>query len=289
MHASAGVGGRVPGEYAAHEKAAQSAVCDWQVPVGPPGDNRAGNMTDCHRGGWARWRDTVVGESRRTWPIRIEAGQRVGRRTGRVQAGVQTTGIRTRWCGIRLPVLVIVATVLSVACSTLTPSACRATANPARLQTTGPTADVPAGGAVGTPGPTWPAGEHGRSGNAGPAQGPPTLQALATGYPLPVPLPTITPAPADYVPPPTVSRPSMATIMPVEPVPSVQADEDGVPSPRTWLYVGFGVSLLLLAGGLAALGRLGRGEGDPSEYLRVQDGGPLTRENRPPGQDQGTG
>jgi hypothetical protein len=81
----------------------------------------------------------------------------------------------------------------------------------------------------------------------------------------------------------------MATIMPVEPVPSVQADEDGVPSPRTWLYVGFGVSLLLLAGGLAALGRLGRGEGEPAEYLRVQDGGPLTRENRPPGQDQGTG
>ena len=87
-------------------------------------------------------------------------------------------------------------------------------------------------------------------------------RSLQAGYPPPPPeMPSVTPPPAEYVPPPTVRPFQLATMTPSpgerpssgEPESPLTPD----PSPRFGLYAGFGVSLLILIAGLAGMLRYG--------------------------------
>lgn len=95
-----------------------------------------------------------------------------------------------------------------------------------------------------------------------------TDRPLQEGYPPPPPeIPSVTPPPAEYVPPPTVRPFQLATMTPGpgerpssgEPESPLTAD----PSPRFGLYAGFGVSLLILIAGLAGMLRYGWHKGSP--------------------------
>lgn len=82
--------------------------------------------------------------------------------------------------------------------------------------------------------------------------------AMPTGYPPPVELPSATPFPADYVPPPTARPYQLATMTPSLPAPLPLATNQEVPvtedsSPRNWLCAGFMVSMLALCAVVAIL------------------------------------
>jgi len=90
----------------------------------------------------------------------------------------------------------------------------------------------------------------------------PTTQS---GYPPPPTIPSITPLSTDYVPPPTVRAwrgpLQLATMTPSPTAPLPAADAESTPpadtSPRLWLYLGFGLSLLILVVGVLGMLRYG--------------------------------
>ena len=95
------------------------------------------------------------------------------------------------------------------------------------------------------------------------------------------------PFPADYVPPPTVRPAQLVTMTPFPhaypSAPGGEAPQSPDSSPRLALYLGFGLSLLVLIAGLIALSRLSTRETISS----VQLGGSGWLAPSPPDQDDG--
>ena len=97
-------------------------------------------------------------------------------------------------------------------------------------------------------------------------------QPLPTGDSSQLVAPSVVPFPADYVSPPTVRPAQLATMTPSSLVlPSTagrQAPGSADSSPRLLLYVGFGLSLLILIAGLIGILRLSAREPSPSVQSR---------------------
>lgn len=104
----------------------------------------------------------------------------------------------------------------------------------------------------------------------------------AAGQPLPTDdgsqlvVPSAVPFPADYVPPPTVRPAQLVTMTPLPhaypSTPGGEAPQSPDSSPRLALYLGFGLSLLILIAGLIGLSRLSPRETISSVRLRGSGG-----------------
>lgn len=100
---------------------------------------------------------------------------------------------------------------------------------------------------------------------------------LPTGYPPPIELPSVTPFPDDYVPPPTARPFQLATMTPSLPAPLPQAGEDDTgsaeeSSPRKWLCAGFLVSFLALLAIVASLLRRQQPQRPTVEHVTAPSG-----------------